>query len=489
MKVAIGVISHETSTFTPVQTTLDNFHNERFGYLVGDELITKFSGTGTSVGGFIQAGEDHGFDLVPTIFANATPSAPTPREVFDAILNDMLDRIDASGPIDGVLLELHGAMVAEGIDDGDGHILSALRACVGPDVPILAQLDIHSNMSPEMVEKADVLIGRETYPEIDQVERARECADVLMRIHRDSVRPTMALCRIPLVWGMNQVTAHSPMREAIDELHRIEALPGVICGSIAACFPLADIPHMGASVYVVTDNDQDLAQKCADELGDWVFERRADWQATLPTAREALKQAEAAGKYPVIFADRNDNTGGGSPGDSTGVLRTFIEAGLSDACILYIVDPEAVNLCEQAGEGAKLELEVGAKSSPIQGDPVRLNAEVVKLSDGRFTYDGPRNKGLEGCMGPSAYIRQDGIHVLLVSMREQPFGPAFSRTMGLEPQNMRYIGIKSTVHFRAGFESWAGAIYAVSEPGVNNPPGGAKAFHNLGRKLYPFDDI
>ena len=486
MRVAIGVLCHETSTFTPVQTSWDNYRNERFGYLVGDALITKFTGTGTSVGGFIQAAEDHGFDLVPTVFANATPSAPTPRDVFDAILNDMLERIDG---VDGVLLELHGAMVVEGIDDGDGHILSALREHVGPDVPILAQLDIHSNMSPEMVEKADVLIGRETYPEIDQVERARECADVLMRIHRDGVRPTMALCRIPLVWGRNQVTAHSPMREAIAELHRIEAQPGVICGSIATCYPLADIPHIGASVYVVTDNDQELAQKYADELGDWIFERRADWQAAVPTAREALEQAEVAGKYPAIFADWNDNTGGGSPGDSTGVLRTFIDAGLSDACILYIVDPEAVKLCEQAGEGAKLELDVGAKSSPLQGEPVRMQAEVVRLSDGRFTYDGPKNAGLEGSMGPSAYIRQDGIHVLLVSMREQPFGPAFSRTMGLDPQKMRYIGIKSAAHFRAVFESWAGAIYTVSEPGANNPPGGSKAFHNLGRKLYPFDDI
>ena len=170
----------------------------------------------------------------------------------------MLDRIAEAGSIDGVLLDLHGAMVAEGIDDGEGHILSAVRELVGPQVPILAELDIHSNVSHRMIEMADVLIGRETYPEIDQAERARECADVLIRIHREGVRPTMALHQIPLVWGLNQVTAHSPMREAIAELHRIEAQPGVICGSIATCYPLADIPDMGASVYIVTDNDLGL---------------------------------------------------------------------------------------------------------------------------------------------------------------------------------------------------------------------------------------
>ena len=179
----------------------------------------------------------------------------------------MLDRTAEAGSIDGVLLELHGAMVAEGIDDGEGHILEAMRDLVGPQVPILAQLDIHSNVSQRMVEIADVLVGRGTYPEIDQAERSRECADVLVRMLREGLRPTMALHQIPMMWGVNQVTAHSPMREAIAELHKIEAQPGVICGSIATCFPLADIPDMGASVYIVTDNDQALAQAYADQLG------------------------------------------------------------------------------------------------------------------------------------------------------------------------------------------------------------------------------
>ena len=489
MRVIIGAIAHETSTFTPVETTWDSYRKERFGYLCGDEVIARFRGTNTPTGGFIEGAGEHGFEVVPTIFANAHPSGPTPRDIFDTILGDLLDRIKAAGTVDGVLLELHGAMVAEGIDDGEGHILAAVRELVGPEVPILAQLDIHSNMSHRMVELADVLIGRETYPEIDQAERGRECADVLMRMLREGARPTMALRQLPLVWGMNQVTAHPPMREAIAELHRIEVQPGVICGSIATCFPLADIPDMGASVYIVTDGDQALAQQWADQLGEWIFARRADWQAVLPTTREALAQAEAEGRFPVIFADRNDNTGGGAPGDSTGVLQTFVEAGLENAALLYMVDPEAVARCQQAGVGATLDLEVGGKSSPLQGNPVRLQAEVVTLSEGRFRYDGPRNKGLESSMGPSAHIRQGGIHVLLVSAREQPFDTAFSRTMGLDPRRMRYIGIKSAAHFRAGFEAWAGAIHVVSEPGANNPPGGATAYGNLGRKLYPFDDI
>ena len=268
MRVITGVIGHETNTFSPIETNWDSYRKERFGYLRGAELLDKFRGTGgTSISGFIQAAEKHGFELVPTIFANAHPSAPTPRDIFDTILGDMLDAIAAAGTIDGILLELHGAMVVEGIDDGEGHILEALRRQVGSAVPILIQLDIHSNISQRMIDNADVLLGRKTYPEIDHVERSIQCGDILMRIVREGVRPTLALCQLPLVWGMNQVTAHSPMREAMEKLEKIEALPEVVCASIATCFPLADIPDMGASVYVVTDGDPARAQDLADQLG------------------------------------------------------------------------------------------------------------------------------------------------------------------------------------------------------------------------------
>ena len=488
MRVATGGISHETSTFTTVPTTRDSFA-ERAGFLRGREMLEKFRGVNTPMGGFIAGAEEHGFELVPAIFGEAWPSAPTPRTVFDGILSELLEGIASAGSIDGVLLELHGAMVAEGIDDAEGHILAAVRKVVGSDVPIVAQLDIHSNVSRQMVEMADVLIGRETYPEVDMAARGKECAAVLVRIHREAVRPTMALHQIPLVWGMNQVTAHPPMSEAIAELHRIETRPGVVCASIATCFPLADIPDMGASVYVVTDNDQELAQGCADELGEWIFARRSDWHKHMPSTREALEEAQAAGRFPVIFADRCDNTGGGSPGDSTGMLQTFLDAKLDRACVLYIVDPEAIAQCVQAGVDATLDLEVGAKASPLQGKPCRMRAEVVSLGDGRFRYDGPMYEGAEGHMGLSAHIRQNGIHVLLVSEREQPFDTAFARTMGLDPRQMRYIGVKSAAHFRAGFEAWAGAIYEVTEPSVHNPTDAKLAFKRLGRKLYPFDDI
>ena len=200
-------------------------------------------------------------------------------------------------------------------------------------------------------------------------------------------------------------------------------------------------------------------------------------------------EAKASGKFPVVIADRDDNTGGGSPGDSTGMLRAFLDADLQDACILYMVDPESVAQCHEAGVGAELNLVVGGKSSPMQGDPCRMKGLVKAISDGRFRYDGPMFEGLGGNMGDSAHISQGGVHVLLVSRQEQPFDTAFARTLELDPKHCRYIGVKSAAHFRAGYESWAGAIYSVSEPSVHNPAAGRLAFKRLGRKLYPLDDI
>ncbi len=487
MRIITGGIVHETSTFTLVPTTWQSYH-DRF-YLTGDDIITTFRGTNTPPGGFIEAAEAHGFELIPTLFAEAHPSGPTPRPIFDAMVDELLRRTRAAGKVDGVLLELHGSMVVDdldtdaGIDDPEGYLLAAVRAVVGPDVPIVAQLDIHSNVSPKMVEMADVLIGRETYPEIDQAERGRECGDVLNQILREGLRPTMAISLIPMIWGLHQVTAHRPMRDAIDYLHEVEARAGVVCGSIAVSYFLADVPYMGSSVYVVTDDDPALAQKYADELAAWCWERRADWHYELPTTRAAIRHVQQTKQFPVVFADTRDNSGGGAPGDSTGMLRTFIEEGLEDACLLYIVDRAAIAACTAAGVGATLTLAIGAKSSPLQGEPIEMTVEVMALSDGRFFYDGPMYAGLEGRMGPSAYVRQGRIHVVLVSIGEQPYCTAFARSLGLDPKKMRYIGVKSTAHFRAGFEAWAGSVQLVDEPSLHNM--GKLPFKRLGRQVYP----
>ena len=487
MKIVTGTISHETSTFTTVKTNWDSYRKERFGYLKGNEIFDKFRNTNTAIGGFLAGAQNHGIEVVPTIFANAHPSGPTPRDIFDEILGDMLERMATMDTVDGIFLDVHGSMVVEGISDGEGHIFAAVRDLVGQSVPIIAQLDIHSNISRKMIETVDVLLGHRTYPEIDQGERARQCADIMHQILTEKLKPTLALNQLPLCWGLNQVTEHPPMKEAIAELLRIEALPEVVCASIATCYPLADHEDMGASVYIATDNDLERAQELVNELATWIWERRTQWPGSSATTLEALAEVDKNRDYPAVFADRNDNTGGGSPGDSTGQLRAFVEAGLQNACVLYMVDPEVAKICHQAGVGATVDVRLGAKSTPLQGEPIAMRAKVVAISDGHFTYHGPRYAGLDGDLGPCAHIEQNGVHVIIITEREQPFDTALCESLSLDPRAMRYLGIKSSAHFRAGFESFVSSIRVVAEPSVHSE--NVVEFRNLGRKIYPFDDI
>lgn len=489
MRIIVGGISHETNTFTPVTTSLRSF-KERF-YMRGNEIIENFRETNTPIGGFIDGAKHHDITIIPTIFAEALPSNTTPEPIFNSILKDLLESISEAGSIDGVLLDLHGSMVVgdidgpSGISDAEGHILTAIRQLVGNDVPVVAQLDIHANVSQQMIDQADVLIGRDTCPEIDMADRGRECLDIIMRMLKREVNPTMAFKPINMIWGWNQLTSFPPMSEAMAELKKNNKHVGVLCGSISLGFPDSDTPDMGASVSIVTDNNQPLAQKLANQLSTWIYERRSDWHISLPSTKDVLQQIKNTGKYPAMFADTNDNTGRGTPGDSTGMLRAFIDEKLEDACVLYMVDPESVAICQEAGIGAKIDLAIGGKSSPLQGEPVKMHAEIRSLVDGHFRYDGPMYAGLSAEMGPSAYIRENGIHVLLVSIREQPYDSSFSRIAGLDLEKMRYIGVKSSVHFRANFSQWVKAIYTVGEPSVVSKEN--LSFKRLGRAVYPFE--
>jgi microcystin degradation protein MlrC len=228
------------------------------------------------------------------------------------------------------------------------------------------------------------------------------------------------------------------------------------------------VPQLGSSVFVVADGDRRLADAAAGELADWLWQERARWQARPLTIAEGLAAGEQAGRYPIVLGDYNDNTGGGAPGDSTAVLREFVERDLAGALVLYLVDTEAARAAHRAGIGARLTLALGGKSHPTQGPPVELEVEVVALSDGSFRYDGPMYAGLTGNLGRSAWLRWRGVSVAVVSKREQPLDPAFARTLGIDCGQMRYIAVKSAAHFRSGFERLAGSIHLVDAPALHS---------------------
>ncbi len=491
MRIAIGGISHETSTFVKTPTTLKDFESG-FGLFRGQQIIDRFTGANICAGGFIEGGQKHGFEVVPLLWTFAYPSGLIVREAYELLKAEFLQRLKdeetSGGAVDGVLLDLHGAMVVEGIDDGDGDFIGAVRNFIGPDRPLIVTQDLHGNHSQYRVDQADAIIGFDTYPHIDMAERGREAADLLVAMLRGEVRPVMALRQLPLFWNVIcQVTDEPPMSELIRRVHDMESRDGILSVTVATGFPWADVPDMGASVIVVADKDATLARSAADELGDWIWENRRRWSCAPVSVLEAIRRGESGGKFPIVLADHADNTGGGSPGDSTEILRTFLELGLQDAVILYIVDPEVVEQAHTAGVGQKITVSVGGKSDPIQGPPVDMKVEVMALSDGDFTYDGPMYAGLTGNMGRSAWLRQDGISVVVVTAHEQPLGPAFARTLGIHCERMKYIAVKSAAHFRASFGRFAGVITNVDAQAIQTHDFARLPYQKRQRNFFPVE--
>jgi microcystin degradation protein MlrC len=284
-----------------------------------------------------------------------------------------------------------------------------------------------------------------------------------------------------------QVTAHPPMDEVIRHMYELERRPGILSVTVATGFPWADVPEVGSSVIVVADGDRALAQRTADEFGKWIWDRRQRWRASPVSVRDALAEGERLGRYPIILADHTDNTGGGAPGDSTEVLRTFLEMNLQNALLLYLVDAGVARQAHAAGVGSRISVRLGGKSHPSQGPPVDAQADVVALTDGQFAYDGPMFKGLTGSLGTSALLKMDGVSVAVVSAREQPFDTAFARTLGVDCRSMKYICLKSAAHFRAAFEPFAGAIFNVDALGIHSHDFTKLKFVKRTRPVFPIE--
>ena len=470
MRILTGGVLHESSTFATGSTTVSDFEAGS-GLVRGGALFDTYRGANFCCGGFIDGADEHGFELVPLLWTAAAPGAIVERAAYDALKGEFLDglRRERERGCDGVLLDLHGAMVVDGIADGDADFMAAVRAMVGSDTPVIVTTGLHANHSEARVRAATAIIGYDTFPHVDMAERGREAADLMVRTIRGDVRPTTAIRKIPLIWSAElQVTAHPPIDELMERVFEMERRAGIVAVTLSTGFPWADVPNMGASVIVVANGDSALAQRAADEIADWVWEHRARWYQAPLSVQQGLDLGRKTGGHPVILADMADNTGGGAPGDSTALLRTFVEQDLPEALVLYMVDPEVARAAHEVGVGARLVAQIGGKSDPRQGSPVSMEAEVMALSDGRFRYDGPMYSGTDGKLGTSAWLRHRGVNVVVVSARMQPLDQAFARSLGIECAAMKTIAVKSAAHFRSGFESLGGPIFNVNAPALHS---------------------
>ena len=486
MKLFLAMLSHETNTFSNVPTNRGQFEARHLHY--GGEILETFRGTGTCLGGMIDAAERLGARLVPSVAAAASPAGLVTKDIYGHVKERLLADLGAAGRLDGVLLDLHGAMVTEGHDDGEGDLIQAVRAVVGPAVPIAVTLDFHGNLSEDMVRGADLLHGYKTYPHVDMAERGMEATSRLLEVIAGRLRPTAALRTPPLLPPLgNQGTARGPMRRLYDLAEAMEQDPKVISVSIFAGFPHADIPQAGLSVYVVTDGDQALADRLADELAQVAWTHRHEFiHQGLPVS-EAVAKALAAEGRPIILADMADNTGGGAAGDGTEILRELLRVGARSAVVACLWDPAAVRECAKAGVGASVTLDVGGKVDTRHGAPLRVTGTVRTLSDGRFVHKGPMARGLPGRLGTTAVLDVSDVKVILISHRWQTLDPEMLRFVGLDPLEHKVLVVKSTIHYRAAFEPIAREIVEVDAPGLSSSNLARFDFKRIRRPIFPLD--
>jgi microcystin degradation protein MlrC len=418
--------------------------------------------------GFVDAAEARGWGVAPTLACAATPSAHVTKDAFERIVAMMMDGLASAGAIDGVYLDLHGAMVTEHLDDGEGEILSRVRKLIGKDVPLVASLDLHANVTPEMVEHADALIAYRTYPHIDMADTGRACAAHLALMLEGKGQFAKAFRQLPFLIPISwQCTKDQPMQGVYQKLMALQshAVPTL---SFSPGFPAADFVHCAPSVlaYGRTQADADAA---ADAMAATVIAHESDFNGHIYSPDEgvrlAMELARTASK-PIVIADTQDNPGAGGDSDTTGMLRALVRNKASRAAIGMLCDPQSAIVAHAAGVGATVTLALGGKSG-IPGDaPFEAAFVVEKLSDGKFVAPGPFYGGRRMDMGPSAALRVDDVSVVVSSRKAQLADQAMYRFVGIEPTQQAILVNKSSVHFRADFEPIAEKLLICAAPGA-----------------------
>ena len=483
MRIAVGCIGHETNTFSPVATTIDNF--KKGSYHRDDEIIAAFRGTRTITGGFLDVAEQLNLQPVPLLWTFATPSGMVAHTAYETLKSEFLALLQDAGALDGVLLDLHGAMVTDELEDVEGDLIQAVREIVG-ETWTVTTLDLHANITAKMADYSDVIIGFDTYPHVDCYERGFEAGQLLFGMNEGKIQPTMAYRQLPLLTAPPaQCTMKSPMIGVLNALHALETKPGVVTATLSMGFPFADITDAGVSVLVTTNGDMALAETCADQFASDIWEMRTAFN--LHTVESAIEIANETDGKPIILADGADNPGGGGPCDGTTILQKFIAADVQDAVIAVIADPESVAQAVAAGVGNSVQLNVGGKTDTQHGAPVALTGYVKVLSDGRFILKGPMGRGTVGNMGKTAVIQVDGVEIILTERRIQPYDAEVLRSVGIEPQTRQLIALKSAVHFRADYTPIAHQILDVDTPGVHSPNLFNYNYQKLRRPIYPLD--
>ena len=496
MKLVIAQMKHETNTFSPVPTPLSRFATGADSPPEGEAAVAAYRGTGSAIAAFIELAEAAGAEYTVAIAAAAHPSGP----VHDAAFEHIAGRICAAVAqgCDAVLLDLHGAMVTQTHEDGEGELLRRIRA-IAPTVPIGVALDMHTNLYDAMAEHSTVIAGYHTYPHVDVYETGLRAGRAVLAMLADQARPALAWGRRPMLpHVMRQGSDDSPNRELQARCREIEA-EGALCASLFVGFPNADIEYAGLSAVVVSNSDPAQARRWCDELLDMAWAARADFVYQIEPLAESMARAQALaaakpeGSGPVVLLDHSDNCASGGTMDTMTVLGAILDAGLDGVAAFAVFDPAAVQQMIAAGVGNEVTLALGGKLAMpaigLAGQPRSVTGRVRRICDGRYRNQGPMGRGELSDMGPTAVLDTGRVQIVVISDHVEPHDLAAFTAVGIAPERMTYLMLKSRIHWRAGLRSLAHAVVECVGTGVCTSDYAALGLHKVRRPIYPIDAI
>jgi len=467
-RIAVGGFQHETNTFAPSKADYAAFEDGG-GWpplVAGDAIAPRLAGANIPAAGAIAELHAQGHHTAGLVWGAASPSAHVTRDAYERIVGDMLARLAALGPVDGVYLDLHGAMVTEHLDDGEGELLARMRRIVGPRVPIVASLDLHANVTRAMLEHADALVAYRTYPHVDMAATGARAAALLDRTLAEGKRPEKSLRVLDFLTGLpSQCTLIEPAHGLYTMLERLEREHDCVL-SFTPGFPMADFPECGMAAFGF-GYDGARVQTAVAALAHAIDDAEPEFSMELFEPDAAVARAMQRGEpgAPVVLADTQDNPGAGGNGDTTGLLAALLLRRAPGAVLGLLVDPASALKAHAIGIGHSSPFELGEISGVPGHTPYAGEFRVVALGDGRFTCTGPMFLGFRMELGPMAVLERDGVRVVLASKKCQAADQEMFRHVGIEPRQQRIMALKSSVHFRADFQPIAKEILVVVAPG------------------------
>jgi len=486
--IGILQILQESNCFNPVATTLADF--EAFGLGLGAQVVDAF-GEVDEIGGFLEglASWSEPAEPVGLVRAQAWPAGPLSRDTTQWFVNALREQIAAAGPLDGVLFALHGALVGQGEPDVDGRLLEAVRAAVGPDVPIVAALDLHAYCTERMIDRADLLVAYHTSPHLDRRGTGVRAARALERLFAGA-SPACAQVRLPMISVAEAQNSFQPPMAAVYERAReLEDAPDVLSAAVLMTQSWLDVPGLGWSAMVATNGAPDAARDLAEELAGMCWQRRRALTVEHLSARESIDAALACPGKPVVIADGADATNSGAGGDSVHLLEEMLKRRIPDGALTIMVDPEAVACARAAGRGGRFSFAVGGKRDNVFSQPLPVTGEVRDVRPARYMLTGHGATNLSVDMGMSAAVRTGDVTLLLVERPGPGSTPLMYRCVGLEPKDHKIVIVKSPAGFRAEFEPFATKIILSDCPGCASPHYKRLPYTQINRPLCPLDPI